>query len=49
MTLEQYYERLEKCQRKLGIPVDIMTITGFMNWEEKIRHLEYYEEKTKGN
>jgi hypothetical protein len=49
MTKEEYYSRLGKCQNELaikGIPVDIMTITAFMDWEEKLRHLEYYETKS---
>jgi hypothetical protein len=50
MTRDEYYDRLAKCQNIIalkGIPVDIMTITGFMNWEEKLKHLEYYEKQTK--
>lgn len=46
MTREEYYKRLQRVQNIIamkGIPIDIITFTGFMSWEEKLRHLEKYE------
>lgn len=37
-----YYRELNKVQGMLKIPVDIVTFTGFMNWDEKVAHLKYY-------
>lgn len=38
MTNEQknYYRELSRVQNRLSTPMDIITITGFMNWEEKL-------------
>ena len=39
---KNYYRELCKVQNLLNIPADIVTITGFMDEEEKLSHLYYY-------
>lgn len=40
-----YYRELSKVQNMLKIPVDIVTFTGFMDWNEKMQHLKRYAEQ----
>lgn len=43
--IKNYYRELNKVQSMLNIPVDIVTITGFMDDEEKMAHLKRYAEE----
>lgn len=47
--MENYYKHLSRVQNHdiISYIIDIMTITGMMNWEQKIQHLLRYAEETK--
>lgn len=48
LTKENYYDNLAYVNNHVAPCVDIMTITGFMDWEERIAHYtRYYNELVK--
>lgn len=46
--LQDYYKELSMIQNRFP-HIDIMTITGMMNWEEKVKHLNFYKNQVKDN
>ncbi len=38
LTQDNYYQALAIIQNRYHPNQDIMTITGFMNWDERVKH-----------
>lgn len=44
--MQNYYKELTDVQNhSVNVNQDIMTITGFMNWDEKQDHLRRYQDR----
>jgi hypothetical protein len=48
ITPNNYYDLLGSLNNIVAPNVDIMTITGFMSWEQRVEHINRYLNELKG-